>query len=91
MTSTYTNILREAERIVEGPRRDEYGDMRECFEMIANLWSDYVGTEISVFDVAHMMILLKVARGRDGFKRDSLVDICGYAYCAELLESVGCD
>ena len=87
----YTNILREAERIVEGPRRDEYGDMRECFQMIANLWSDYIEKEVSVFDVAHMMILLKVARGRDGFSRSSMEDVAGYAYCAELLDDCGCD
>ncbi len=91
MNEPYTNILREAERIVEGPRRDEYGDMRECFQMIANLWSDYIEKEVSVFDVAHMMILLKVARGRQKYDAQNVVDIAGYAYCAELLDDCGCD
>ncbi len=88
---TYTNILREAERIVDVPRRDEYGNMREYFQMIANLCSDYIEKEVSVFDVAHMMILLKVARGRDGFNKSSMEDVAGYAYCAELLYDCGCD
>lgn len=37
-------------------------------------------------DVSMMMILVKVARDANKPKRDNLVDIAGYARCAERLE-----
>lgn len=43
-----------------------------------------VCSSISSEDVAHMMILLKVARlANDPYHRDSLVDVCGYAALSE--------
>lgn len=78
-------ILQEAERIVGGDRRKDYGDVRESFLRIADMWSGYLGHQITVSDVAHMMILMKVSRNAKKFKRDNLVDICGYARCAEML------
>ena len=82
MTET---ILEEAELIVGGDRRKEYGDVRVSFMRIADMWSGYLGYQITVSDVAHMMILMKVSRNAKNFKRDNLVDICGYARCAEML------
>ena len=79
------SILEEAERIVQGARRLEYGDMNECFGVIAGLWTEFLGLDINKLDVAHMMVLLKVARGRRTFSRESTVDICGYARCAEMM------
>ncbi len=80
-----TTILEEAENVVNGARAREYGSVRANFEMIANLWSDYLETEVFSHDVAHMMMLLKIARGKKGYHRDSLVDCAGYARCAEIL------
>ena len=80
------NILNEAQYIVDQCRRQEYGDPGECFGQIAKMWSAYTGCEINIFDVANMMILLKVCRANgNGFQRDSYLDIAGYAYCAENL------
>lgn len=81
------NVLEEAERIVSGVRRKEYGDVSLNFDVIAGLWSEYLGMprEITKLDVAHMMILLKIARGKNTYHRDSIVDICGYARCAEMI------
>lgn len=83
--SVSETILEEAARIVAGDRQKEYGDIRECFIHISELWSAYLGKQISIFDVAHMMMLLKISRNRHDIKRDGLVDIAGYARCAELL------
>ena len=82
MTET---ILEEAGRIVNGERREAYGDVRTSFMRIADLWSAYLGHQVTVSDVAHMMILMKVSRNAKNFKRDNLTDICGYARCAEML------
>ena len=77
------NILREAENIVHGQRAQDYGDMSSSFKRIAAMWSAYLDTPINWLDVAHMMIMLKVSRGKAGYKHDSIVDIIGYSYCAD--------
>ena len=76
-------ILQQAQLIVDGQRRDDYGDMRASFKRIAGMWSSYLGTDVNMFDVAHMMIMLKLSRNHDRYNKDSMVDVCGYAYCAD--------
>lgn len=79
------SVLVEAERIINGQRRVDYGNVTLSFERIARLWGGYLNREVSAHDVAHMMILMKVARAQNGYHRDSYVDVAGYAGCAELL------
>lgn len=79
------NVLEEADKIINGERREQYGDPGACFGGIAQMWSAYKGVEFTAVDVAQMMILLKVHRNRDIWKRDSLVDVIGYAALAERL------
>ena len=80
------SISEEASAIVAGDRADDYGDANESFTRIAKLWSAYTGTTLSPWDVAQMMILLKVSRAKTSTKRDTLVDIAGYAECAGQLK-----
>lgn len=80
------SILNEAKSIISGDRANDYGDANESFSRIAKLWSAYTGITISPWDVAQMMILLKVSRAKTSRKRDTLVDIVGYAECASKLE-----
>lgn len=79
-------ITDEAKAIVDGDRANDYGNANESFSRIAKLWSAYTGITISPWDVAQMMILLKVSRAKTSRKRDTLVDIVGYAECASKLE-----
>ena len=79
------SITNEAKTIVANDRASDYGDANESFTRISKLWSAYTGTTISPWDVAQMMILLKVSRAKTSRKRDTLVDIVGYAECASLL------
>lgn len=82
-------ILEEAERLVGGHRQDDYGTPEESFRRIAELWEAYHGVSFTKDDVAAMMILLKLSRGKGGatgFSRDTIVDIAGYARILELLE-----
>lgn len=73
-------ILSEAAELINGERAQAYGEPEQSFENIAAHWSTYLGIEITPVDVGMMMILLKVSRnGRDRYKRDNVVDICGYA------------
>lgn len=81
--TTRTDILETAIKMVNGSRDHDHGEPENNFEIIANLWSLYIGTELSSEDVAIMMILLKVARIASGkYNPDNYVDIAGYASCA---------
>lgn len=80
------SISEEAAAVVAGDRADDYGDVNESFARIAKLWSAYTGATINPWDVAQMMILLKVSRAKTSTKRDTLVDIAGYAECAGQLK-----
>ena len=75
-------ILEEAQRLIRGDREQEYGDVSVSFERIAKMWSAYLGTDVNETDVASMMIMLKTSRTRNGYHRDSFVDIAGYAALA---------
>lgn len=80
------SITDEAKAIVAGERAADYGDAKESFSRIAKLWSAYTGIEITPWDVAQMMILLKVSRAKTSRKKDTLVDIIGYAECANQIK-----
>lgn len=80
-----TGILDEAKTIVDGKRQEDYGNMNDSFLRIAGLWSAYLGIHVDKYDVAKMMILLKVSRAKDGNHRDSYVDIVGYVECVDKL------
>ena len=81
-------ILSQAQAIIDGQRKQEYGDVNESFSQIASLWSAYLGKELTGFDVANLMILMKVSRAKNKFHLDSYVDIAGYAACAGRLEAI---
>jgi len=76
------SILDEAKQIVGGDRQQDYGSCVESFERIAKLWSAYKGVEFTALEVSMMMTLLKVSRSKTSPKRDTFVDIAGYAECA---------
>ncbi len=79
------SITQEAVKIVNGDRRTDYGDMESSFKRIAALWSGYLGVHVDMFDVAKMMMLLKISRAKDTNHRDSYVDIVGYVECVDQL------
>lgn len=78
-----TDILNEADSLINGDRQNHYGAPQENFAAIADMWNAYLGTYkagmvITSADVCHMMALLKIARLRNGAHHDSSVDGCGY-------------
>ena len=89
MTET---VLEEAARLVNGPRRAEYGHPKTNFQDIANMWSTILCCpgrspflKVTPDEVVLMMMALKICRGKQGYKRDTAVDIAGYAQCWELV------
>jgi hypothetical protein len=81
------SVLEEAIAVTSGPRRRDYDRATPNHERIARFWNAYIqsrkspNAELSALDVAHLMILLKMARAVYTPTRDSYVDIAGYARC----------
>lgn len=80
-----TSMIDEAKGIVSGQRQDDYGSIDDSFKRIAGLWSAYLGKHVDKYDVAKMMMLLKISRAKNGNHRDSYVDIVGYVECVDRL------
>lgn len=82
------SILETAIKITSGDRRRDYDSATPNHERIAGAWNWYIRSrkynndELSALDVAHMMILLKMARGCYTPTIDTYVDIAGYAKCS---------
>lgn len=73
-------ICEEALKTINGERQDQYGDPEDTFKKIADLWTAYLGIEVTPTMTADMMCLLKIAREFCGKgKRDNAVDLIGYA------------
>ena len=82
-------FFNEALNLVADDRAKQYGTGLQNLERIADLWSSYLGRQITPKDVCAMMILHKVSRiaqKKDEPAHDSWIDIAGYA---SLGDSVG--
>jgi hypothetical protein len=85
-------VTKEAHDVIHGERLKHYGHPSVNFQRIATAWSEYLGNKlpddvvISPSDVTNMMILLKVMRMAEGYHRDSVVDIVGYAALTAIVE-----
>ena len=78
-----SEILAEADRIINTDRAATHGNAEDSFATIAAFWSAYLHREILPHDVCAMMILLKMARFQNTPEHmDHVVDICGYAAIA---------
>ena len=75
-------ILDTAKRCVCGDREQDYGSPEDNFDLIAKMWSAYMGVEFNPVDVSMFMVMLKAARIKSGGgTMDSFVDGCGYFSC----------
>lgn len=85
--SPRASVLREAEKLITGDRNKTYGPPSQNFQNIATLWNVRLsnkfkdGEEITAAEVAELMVLLKIARNMTELKRDTMIDIAGYAAC----------
>lgn len=88
--NTREGILDQAKKCVCGQREQDYGTPESNFQLISDLWNQYLFKEpgakeifgIGPMDVAMMMALMKIARIRNGGgSGDSFVDLAGYAAC----------
>ena len=84
-------ILEEVAKILEGDRRDSYGEAVSSFTRIADYWNDYIyhkykdAVTLTPYDIAMMMALFKIAREENNHKHDNIVDAIGYLALANKL------
>lgn len=93
------SICQEADRLVSVDRQGQYGHPQEDFSRTANLLSasgyrrwvpDGENNElkhITAMDVGLIMVMVKLSRLIHCYKRDSAVDLAGYAKCISMLDS----
>ena len=85
-------VLAEAGQAVDGDRGRFYGHPADNHGNTAAFWTEYIERKyglvvaLTARDVCMLMVLLKVSRDANRPKRDNLVDICGYARNAEMIE-----
>jgi hypothetical protein len=83
-----SEILDKAKACVVGDREQDYGNVENNFNRIAEFWETYLGYHVTAKDVAAMLALLKIARIASGHaKDDNWVDLAGYAACGGEIES----
>lgn len=79
-------ILEEAQRLVGGDRGTDYGHPRDDFARTAGAWAALFGWAVTPAQVALAMIIVKLSRLQETpDKRDSIVDIAGYARTYEMV------
>ncbi len=79
-------LIEKASNLISKDRAEDYGDAKECHQLIAHYWNSYLKhtpkSGLRPVDVAIMMILLKIARCRGTLKDDTFIDIIGYSALA---------
>ena len=82
------SILEEAQEIIHGPRREDYGHPLDNHGRTAEDWSKIWGIALTPEDVCFMNIVQKISRMKTTGKitRDGLVDIAGYAANVEMIQ-----
>lgn len=80
------SILAEAQRLVNGDRRSDYGHPLDNYSDVARIWSVILKTDVTAEQAALCMVGLKLARQAFKGKRDNLVDLAGYTQVVEMIQ-----
>jgi hypothetical protein len=87
MNNDEPNILDTANDTVRA-NREKYGPPNTHFDSVAQAWSAYLRAQkaqtLSARDVCNMLGLLKLIRDANGANIDNLIDVAGYALCAQM-------
>ena len=77
----HTFVLDDAKEVVYS-RPEKHGEPEDSFGSIAGFWNAYLNYDemLDAEDVANMMMLVKIARNKEGhYRNDNYRDIAGYA------------
>ena len=88
-------ILEDAQEIVDGKRNTDYGDPCESFEKIASVATMLIDKHcpkcqeeiiLTATDICRILKSVKLIRQAHRYKRDNLIDECGYARIESILK-----
>lgn len=77
----------EAENIVNGDRNEQYSDPLESFTVYSDILKLTFGIELTPVEICKVQMAIKLGRLKYKYKRDSVVDLCGYAEILDRLEN----
>lgn len=79
-------ICQEADRLVSTDRQDSYGRPIDNFTQTGRMWAAILDLdEVTAEQVGLCMIAVKLSRATHAPKRDTLVDIAGYAKTLDMI------
>lgn len=78
-------ILEEAQRLTHGERQASYGHPIDDFSRTAAMWQAILGCPVTAEQVAMCMIAIKLSRLCHTMRRDSVVDVAGYANTMQMI------
>lgn len=82
------SILDIAGRLVYGDRQQSYNHPLPDMTRTGKIWAAVLGVpEITAEQVALCMIGLKMSRLCESYKKDSLIDVAGYALCIQRMKN----
>lgn len=95
-------LFQEANTIINGSRRKDYGPVNLSLQSVAKIWTAYLQNlapeiELDEMNIIEMNILMKISRAMTGGekvkkrKRDTYRDICGYAGLGEMIDGLADD
>jgi len=98
---TASHVLHTAHKVVTTERGNQHGGAEDSFQMIGDLWGTYLSNtkdnqgaqqriRVTAYDVAQMMVLLKIARATHGdpLNDDHYIDAAGYTGLAAAIAGV---
>lgn len=99
------SLFTEANTIINGQRRTDYGAVNISLKSVGDHWNAYLNAlypdariHLDELNVIEMNILMKISRAATGGskepkkrKKDTYRDICGYAGLAEMIDGLAPD
>ena len=82
------SALTEADRLIHGPRQEQYDHPLDAFESVGRAWGAILGIpDVPPEKVGLCMAAFKLCREAHKHSRDNLVDAAGYTGCVEMVHN----
>ncbi len=76
------DLVAQAIQLVYGERNEDYGHPADDYGRTAGMWSAFLGVNITPYQAALMMVMVKLSREFNRHKDDNIVDAFGYLLVA---------
>lgn len=83
MKNSEQTILQEAQSLVYGDRNNSYGHPADDYGRTVQAFNALTGRDLTTEEGVLFMMCVKLSRQAFKHSRDNLVDLAGYAACAQ--------